>query len=104
MDLCEPMRDRYLELIAQIVTDTLKGNIRSKEQIYHTLSEKIDAGTGELFERCLQTYAEDLQTQLTSDIDELQQAKATRKQRALTTIQGAMGTVAKAKPGQYLTS
>ncbi|NJM65869.1 MAG: tetratricopeptide repeat protein [Acaryochloris sp. RU_4_1] len=82
------MRDRYLELIDQIVTDTLKGNIRSKEQIYHTLSEKIDAGTGELFERCLQTYAEDLQTQLTSDIDELQQAKATRKQRALTTIQG----------------
>lgn len=88
MDLCETMRDRYLELIDQIVTDTLKGNIRSKEQVYHHLSQGIDPGTGELFERCLQTRIDDVQAQVASETDELQQAKAKRKQRALTTIQG----------------
>lgn len=80
------MRDHYLELLDQIVADTLKGNIRSKEQIYHILEAEISAGTGELFERCLQTRIDELKGLLEAD-DELKQAKAIRKQRALKTIQ-----------------
>ncbi len=52
------------------------------------LQADISIGTGEIFERCLQTRADDIQTQLTQETDELKQAKATRKQRALKTIQG----------------
>ena len=81
------MRDRYLELIDRIVTATLKGQIRSKEQVYQMLQADISIGSGEIFERCLQTRVDDIQAQLTRETDELKQAKATRKQRALKTIQ-----------------
>lgn len=81
------MRDRYLELIDQIITTTLKGQIRSKEQVYRMLKDGIAPGTGEIFERCLQERADDLQHQLDTVSDELKQAKAGRKQRALNTIQ-----------------
>lgn len=80
------MRDHYLELLDQIVADTLKGNIRSKEQIYHALEAEIASGTGELFERCLQSRIDEIKVLLNDD-DELKQAKAIRKQRALKTIQ-----------------
>ncbi len=80
------MRDRYLNLIDRIITATFKGEIRSKDQVYEMLQADIDPGTGELFERCLQEQVEAVNTQLKSS-DELQQAKATRKQRALKTIQ-----------------
>jgi len=81
------MRDRYLELVDQIITATLKGQIRSKEQVYRMLKKSIEPGTGEIFERCLQECAEDLQRQLDTLTDELKQAKAERKQRALNMIQ-----------------
>ena len=87
IQLHEPMRDQYLELLDQIVAETLKGNIRSKEQIYHTLETEVSAGTGELFEQCLQSRINEINEQLNTD-DELKQAKAARKQRALKTIQG----------------
>lgn len=74
------MHDRYLDLINRISAATLKGEIRSKDQVYEMLQAEVDIGTGELFERCLQEQVEAVQTQLKSD-DELQQAKATRKQR-----------------------
>lgn len=80
------MRDRYLDLIDRIVTATLKGQIRSKEQVYQMLQADIDSGTGELFERCLQAQVDEVESQLKST-DEMTQAKATRKQRALKTIQ-----------------
>jgi tetratricopeptide (TPR) repeat protein len=80
------MHDRYLDLIDRIITATLKGEIRSKDQVYEMLTE-VSSGTGELFERCLQEQVEAVQAQLKS-ADELIQAKATRKQRALKTIQG----------------
>ena len=82
------MRDRYLELIDRIVAATLKGEIRSKEQVYQMLQADISIGSGEIFERCLQAQFDQIQTQLTSETDEFKQAKATRKQRALKTIQG----------------
>jgi len=81
------MNDRYLDLINRIIAATLKGEIRSKDQVYEMLQAEVDTGTGELFERCLQEQVEEVQVQLKS-ADELIQAKATRKQRALKTIQG----------------
>lgn len=80
--------DLYLQLIDQIVQMTLKGNIRSKEQVYQLLVEGVSPGTGELFERCLQTQVESVQTRLDTETDELKQAKAARSRRALQTIQG----------------
>ncbi|HEY9909853.1 MAG TPA: tetratricopeptide repeat protein [Thermosynechococcaceae cyanobacterium] len=81
------LRDRYLELIDQIVQTTLKGNIRSKEQVYQMLLKGIEAGTGEVFEYCLQERVDSTQQQ-TNQADEFKQAKATRSLRALQTIQG----------------
>ena len=81
------MRDRYLELIDHIITTTLKGQIRSKEQVYRMLKDGIEPGTGEIFERCLQARADDIQHQLDTESDELKQAKAERRHRALNTIQ-----------------
>ncbi|EKQ70026.1 hypothetical protein OsccyDRAFT_0285 [Leptolyngbyaceae cyanobacterium JSC-12] len=81
------MDDRYQDLINRIIEATLKGQIRSKEQVYNLLRTEVNSGTGELFERCLQIQLEQVQAQLRST-DELIQAKATRQQRALKTIQG----------------
>lgn len=82
------MRDRYFDLIDRIVAATLKGEIRSKEQVYQMLQAEVSSGTGELFERCLQEQVDEVQGILKTERDELKQAKATRKQRALKTIQG----------------
>ena len=83
-----PPADRYLQLIDQIVQMTLKGNIRSKEQVYQLLIEGVAAGTGELFERALQSQIEAVQVRLDTETDELKQAKAARSRRAMQTIQG----------------
>lgn len=82
-----PLPDRYLQLIDQIVQMTLKGKIRSKEQVYQLLVEGVSSGTGELFERCLQQQVDRVQAQLDA-ADEMKQAKAARSRRALQTIQG----------------
>ncbi|WP_088891720.1 tetratricopeptide repeat protein [Leptolyngbya ohadii] len=81
------LTDRYSALIDQIVQMTLKGNIRSKEQVLQMLTEGIEAGTGELFERCLSDRLSATEQQATSG-DELKQAKAGRILRALQTIRG----------------
>ncbi|MGF1499746.1 MAG: tetratricopeptide repeat protein [Elainellaceae cyanobacterium] len=81
------MRDRYQDLIDRIVTATLKGQIRSKAQIYDFLQEGVDPGTGELFERCLLEQMSAVQSRLATETDEMKQAKAQRQQRALNNIQ-----------------
>jgi tetratricopeptide (TPR) repeat protein len=81
------MHDRYLDLIDRIIAATLKGEIRSKDQVYEMLQAEVSSGTGELFERCLQEQVDAVRVQVKST-DELQQAKATRRQRALKTIEG----------------
>ena len=78
--------DRYNDLIDQIVQMTLKGMIRSKEQVYQMLIEGVSSGTGELFERCLSDRLDASQQQVNSQTDELKQAKASRNLRALQTI------------------
>ncbi len=80
--------DRYLGLIDQIVETTLKGNIRSKEQVYRMLVRDVTPGTGEIFERCLSERLTTTQGQLEREIDELKQGKVNRILRALQTIAG----------------
>ncbi|CBN58854.1 MULTISPECIES: tetratricopeptide repeat protein [Kamptonema] len=82
------LRDRNLALIDRIVDITLKGQIRSKEQVYQILIQEISPGSGEIFERCLAERLGTIENQLKTDKDEFKQAKATRSLRALKTIQG----------------
>ncbi|HEY9632999.1 MAG TPA: tetratricopeptide repeat protein [Coleofasciculaceae cyanobacterium] len=83
-----PLRDRYLELIDEIVQTTLQGKIRSKEQVYQKLLQDVSTGTGEIFERCLEERLNTTQQQVDSPVSEIKQAKAMRSLRALTTISG----------------
>ena len=82
------LRDRYLALIDKIVEITLKGQIRSKEQVYQMLVQDISTGTGEIFERCFGERLDAADNQLRNEKDEIKQAKANRTLRALKTIQG----------------
>ncbi|MGL5062613.1 MAG: tetratricopeptide repeat protein, partial [Microcoleus sp.] len=82
------LRDRYLALIDTIVEITLKGQIRSKEQVYQMLVQDIGTGTGEIFERCFGERLDDAENQVRNEKDELKQAKANRILRVLKTIQG----------------
>lgn len=81
-----PLRDRYLQLIDEIVQATLKGKIRSKEQVYQMLLSGVSSGTGEIFERCLQESLTTTQEQVDHPVSEIKQAKAMRTLRALNTI------------------
>ncbi len=76
---------KYLELIDQIVQITLKGQIRSKEQVYQMLVKDISPGTGEIFERCLVERISATQYEVDN---QLQSATASRRLRALKTIEG----------------
>lgn len=89
------VRDRYLGLIDEIVQTTLKGQIRSKEQVYQRLVQDVAPGTGEIFERCLAERIDATQQQKDTQTDELKQAKAIRSLRALQTIQGEWERVQK---------
>jgi tetratricopeptide (TPR) repeat protein len=82
------LRDRYLALIDKIVEITLKGQIRSKEQVYQMLVQDISTGTGEIFERCFGERLDATENQIRNEKDEIKQAKANRTLRALKTIQG----------------
>ncbi|MGF1523674.1 MAG: hypothetical protein ACFBSF_15260 [Leptolyngbyaceae cyanobacterium] len=80
--------ERYFDLIDNIVTMTLKGKIRSKVQVYKMLQADVEPGEGELFEQSLQERVNAVEAALETETDDLKLAKATRKQRALRTIQG----------------
>ncbi|MFM7424518.1 MAG: tetratricopeptide repeat protein [Elainella sp.] len=84
----ESLPERYFNLIDQIVAITLKGQLRSKEQIYQMLAQEVEAGTGEIFERCLNQRLETTQTQVERAADEAKQARASRSLRAIQAIQG----------------
>ena len=51
--MVESLIERYLALIDDIVAQTLKGNVRSKEQVRSQLEEAVEPGTGEIFERAV---------------------------------------------------
>ena len=92
--MSDSLRDRYLALIDDIVQTTLKGQIRSKEQVYQLLLQ-VTPGEGEIFERCLTERIETTQQQKDNQKDELKQAKAIRSFRALQTIQSEWERVQK---------
>lgn len=79
--MSESLSDRYFTLIDQIVDLTLKGKISSFERVYKLLVEQVEAGTGEIFERCLDQRLEKTKTQLETKL------KAARILRALQTIE-----------------
>lgn len=81
-----PLGDRYFQLIDEIVEATLKGKIRSKEQVYQMLVQGVSTGTGEIFERCLEERLGTTQQEVDNPVSEIKQAKATRTLRALKTI------------------
>ncbi|MCD8489655.1 MAG: tetratricopeptide repeat protein [Desertifilum sp.] len=83
--MSDDVRERYFALIDRIVEITLKGQIRSKEQVYQMLVDEIESETGEIFESCLDERQREVQHQIDNG---LQAATATRRQRALKTIQG----------------
>ncbi|HEY9821978.1 MAG TPA: tetratricopeptide repeat protein [Candidatus Sericytochromatia bacterium] len=89
------LRDRYLGLIDEIVQATLKGKIRSKEQVYQMLLQGVSTGTGEIFERCLEEQLNIIQQQVDNPVSEIKQAKATRMLRALQTISSEYSRVQK---------
>ncbi|NEP41272.1 MAG: hypothetical protein F6K35_19405, partial [Okeania sp. SIO2H7] len=68
-------QERYLNLIDHILEITLKGQIRSKEQVYQMLVKEISSGTGEIFERCFDERLQTVQNQVDTEADELKQAK-----------------------------
>lgn len=81
-----PLRDRYSQLIDEIIQATLKGQIRSKEQVYQRLLQGVSTGTGEIFDRCLHDQMNTTQQQVDNPVSEIKQAKAMRSLRALKTI------------------
>jgi tetratricopeptide (TPR) repeat protein len=83
-----PLDDRYLNLIDEIVQTTLKGKIRSKEQVYQRLVDEVSPGTGEMFARCLSDRLSATQAELDADSSEMRQAKLGRILRAMQTIRG----------------
>ncbi|MDB9346540.1 tetratricopeptide repeat protein [Nodularia spumigena] len=78
---------RYLTFIDEIIESTLKGKISSVEMVYQMLQKNIISGTGEVFELVLSDRLSSIQSQIDGETDELKQAKANRKLRALKTIQ-----------------
>lgn len=80
--------DRYSELIEKIIQLTLKGQIRSKEQVYQLLVQEIEPDSGEVFEVKFRDRLMQTQTQANDKSDELKQAKAMRAMRALQTLEG----------------
>ena len=78
----ESLAERYLALIDGIVQQTLKGNVRSKEQVRSQLEEAVERGTGEIFERSLLRRITETEGQLEGSL------KAPRILRALKTIEG----------------
>ncbi len=79
---------RYIALIEQVVDRTLKGEIRSKEQVFQMLRAEVEPSEAGLFAASLQTQVEAVESALANAEDALKQAKASRQQRALKTLQG----------------
>jgi len=73
-------------LIEQIVADTLQGKISYEGKIYKILTDNLNAGSGEIFERALEEEITQVQQRLETAADEMKQAKANRQQKALAMI------------------
>lgn len=80
------LQARYQATIEDLLVQTLQGKIRSPFQIYDRLVQEFETGSEELFEQCLSECDKSIKVNAESD-DEMKQAKAIRRGRALKTIQ-----------------
>ena len=87
--MSQNLTEEYDDLVHQLVAMTLKGKFASKGQIARYLSETIQPGSGEVFERALMGRSQELDQQVAEEADELKQAKAIRGQRAIKMVVGA---------------
>jgi tetratricopeptide (TPR) repeat protein len=93
-----PTLELYQGLIEEIITNALKGQIRSGQYIYNKLLDNIIKGTGEIFDRCLHSRLEAIQSELENvknsgnlfqrEDPDLKKARLTRTLKALQSIEG----------------
>ncbi len=81
--------ERYFIFVDRIIINIENGKLLSKEHIYRILSESLESGTGEIFERALEEQANLLQANFTAQTDEVKQAKANQKLRAMKILKDA---------------
>jgi tetratricopeptide (TPR) repeat protein len=81
--------ERYLIFVDRIIINIENGKLLSKEHVYRILSESLESGTGEIFERALEEQANLLQANFTAQTDEVKQAKANQKLRAMKILKDA---------------
>ena len=85
------IRERYQLTISDIVDRILTGKqIISKEYIYQILVEQIELGTSEIFEGCLSEQMQRITAEIASETNEVKQAKAGHKLKAMQWIQTAL--------------
>ena len=81
--------ERYLIFVDRIIINIENGKLLSKEHVYRILSESLESGTGEIFERALEEQANLLQANFVAQTDEVKQAKANQKLRAMKILKDA---------------
>jgi hypothetical protein len=81
--------ERYTIFVDRIIINIENGKLLSKEHVYRILSESLESGTGEIFERALEEQANLLQANFAAQTDEVKQAKANQKLRAMKILKDA---------------
>ena len=81
--------ERYLIFVERIILNIENGKLLSKEHIYRILRDSLESGTGEIFERSLEEHSQLLQANFEAQTDEVKQAKATQKLRAMKILKDA---------------
>jgi tetratricopeptide (TPR) repeat protein len=82
-------RDRYNIFVDRLIINIENGKLLSKEHVYRILSESLETGTGEIFERALEEHSQLLQANFAAQTDEMKQAKANQKLRAMKILNDA---------------
>lgn len=81
--------DRYIVFVEEVIANINNGKLLSKEHVYNVLCDNLESGTGEIFERVLEEQANLLQANFAAQTDEVKQAKANHKLRALKNLKDA---------------
>jgi len=81
--------ERYLIFVDRIIINIENGKLLSKEHVYRILCESLESGTGEIFERALEEQANLLQANFVAQTDEVKQARANQKLRAMKILKDA---------------
>jgi len=81
--------ERYLIFVERIILNINNGKLLSKEHVYRILSDSLESGTGEIFERSLAEHSNLLQANFDAQTDTVKQAKATQSLRAMKILKDA---------------